>query len=76
MGYIKMSPVAWGTLLRVVHTQIFNGYQARDYVLTNLYANQEELCGEYGSVPKIINRYVENMFSDVFWRQKQDKKTM
>jgi hypothetical protein len=44
--------------------------------LTILYENKEELCGAYGSVPKIIDKYVENMFSDIYWMQKQGKKMM
>jgi hypothetical protein len=76
LGYIKMLPLAWRTLLCMVYKKICNGYPARDYVLTNLYTNQEELRGAYSSVPKIMDNYVENICSDVFWVQKQGEKTM
>jgi hypothetical protein len=43
LGHIKMYPLAWRTLLRSVYKSMGNGSLARDYMFTNLYANQEEL---------------------------------
>jgi hypothetical protein len=61
LGNIKMFPLEWRTLVQVVYKKICNGYPSRDYVLTNLYVTRDELCGIYGSVPKIINKHVENI---------------
>jgi hypothetical protein len=66
LGYIKMFPLAWRIFIRLLYFKICNGSPVRDYMLTNLYANQEELRGARGSMSKIIDKYVENVFSAVF----------
>jgi hypothetical protein len=38
---------------------------ARDFILTCLYANQEQLQAAYRNVPVVIDNYVETIFSDV-----------
>jgi hypothetical protein len=60
-------------LLRTVYNTIRNGSPARDYILTSLYANQDQLCAAYVKVPAAIDYYVETIFSDV---QKIGKKMM
>jgi hypothetical protein len=65
LGNIKMFPLAWRTLLRAVYKRIGNGSPARDYILTGLYANKDQLRAAYGKVPAIIYDYVETIFSDI-----------
>jgi hypothetical protein len=71
-----MFPLAWRTLLRAVYKTIGDGSPARDYMLTGLYANQDQLRAAYGNVPGVINNYVETIFSDVQNIQKTVKKMM
>jgi hypothetical protein len=73
---IKMFPLAWRTLLRNVYNTIGNGSPARDYILTGLYSNQDQLRAVYGRVPSVIDNYVETIFSDVHKIQKSGKKMM
>jgi hypothetical protein len=72
---IKMLPLAW-TLLRDVYNTIGNGSPARDYILTGLYSNQDQLCAAYGTVPYVIDNYVETIFSDMQKIHKSGKKMM
>jgi hypothetical protein len=65
LGNIKIFPLAWRTLLRTVYNTIGNGSPARDYILTGIYANQDQLRAAYGKVPAVIDDYVETIFSDV-----------
>jgi hypothetical protein len=76
LGNIKMFPLAWRTLLRTVYNTIGNGSPARDYSLTDIYANQDQLHAAYGKVPAVIDDYVETIFSDVQKIQKSGKKMM
>jgi hypothetical protein len=76
LGNIKMCPLAWRTLLCAVYKTIGDGSPARDYILTGLYANQDQLRAAYGNVPGIINNYVETIFSNVQKIQKTGKKMM
>jgi hypothetical protein len=62
---IKIFPLAWRTLLRAVYNKIGDGSPATDYILTGLYANQDQLRAAYGNVPGVIDNYVETIFSDV-----------
>jgi hypothetical protein len=71
-----MFPLAWRTFLRAVYKTIGNGSPARDYILTGMYANQDQLLSAYGKVPAVINDYVENIFSDVQNIQETGKKMM
>jgi hypothetical protein len=71
LGNIKMFPLAWRTLSHAVYKTIGNGSPARDYILTGLYANQDQLRAAYGKVPAVIDDYVETIFSDI---QKIQKK--
>jgi hypothetical protein len=71
---IKMFPLSWRTLLRAVYKTIGKGSPARDYILTGLYANQDQLRAVYGKVPGVIDNYVETIFSDVQKIQKSGKK--
>jgi hypothetical protein len=76
LGNIKMFPLAWRTLLRNVYNTIGNRLPARDYILTGLYSNQDQLRAAYGTVPSVIDNYVETIFSDVQKIQKSGKKMM
>jgi hypothetical protein len=76
LGNIKMFRLAWRALLRAVYKTIGDGSPARDYILTGLYANQDQLRAAYGNVPGVIDNYVETIFSDVQKIQKTGKKMM
>jgi hypothetical protein len=65
LGNIKMFPLVWTTLLCAVSNTIGNGWPTRDYILTGMYANQDQLRAAYGKVPAVIDNYVETIFSDV-----------
>jgi hypothetical protein len=65
LGNIKMFPLDWSTLLRAVYKSIGNRSPARDYILTGMYANQDQLRAAYGKVHVFIDDYVETIFSDV-----------
>jgi hypothetical protein len=71
-----MFPLSWRTLLRNVYNTIGNGSSARDYILTSLYSNQDQLRAAYWTVPSVIDNYVETIFSDVQKIQKSGKKMM
>jgi hypothetical protein len=51
--------------MRVVYRTIGDGSPARDYILTGLYANQDQLRAAYGNVPGVIDSYVETVVSGV-----------
>jgi hypothetical protein len=74
LANIKVFPLAWRTLLRAVYNR--NGSPARDYILTSIYANQDQLRAAYGKVPAVIGDHVETIFSDVQKIQKSSKKMM
>jgi hypothetical protein len=76
LGNIKIFTLAWRTLLRAVYKKIRDGSPARDYILTGLYANQDDLRAAYENVPDVIDNYVETIFSDVQKIQKTGKKMM
>jgi hypothetical protein len=76
LGNIKMFPLSWRTLMRTVYNTIGNGLPARDYILTGLYANQDQLRAAYGKFPAVIDDYVETICSDVQKTDKSDKKMM
>jgi hypothetical protein len=76
LGNIKMFPLAWRTLLRDVYNTIGNGSPARDYILTGLYSNQDQVRAAYGTVPSVIDNYVETIFSDMQKIHKSGKKMM
>jgi hypothetical protein len=76
LGNIKMFPLAWRTLLRAVYKTIGDGLPARDYILMGLYANQDQLRASYGSVPGVIDNYVETIFNNVQKIQKTGKRMM
>jgi hypothetical protein len=76
LGNIKMFPLAWRTLLRAVYKAIGDGSPTRDYILTGLYANQDQLRAVYGNIPCIIDNYAETIFSEVQKIQKTGKKMM
>jgi hypothetical protein len=76
LGNILMFPLAWRTFLLAVYKTIRNGSPARDYILTGMYANQDQLRGAYGKVPAVIYNYMETIFSDVQKIQKSGKKMM
>jgi hypothetical protein len=65
LGDIKMFPVAWRTLLRAVYKKVGDRSPERDYMLTGMYANQDQLRAAYGNLPGVIDHYVETIFSDV-----------
>jgi hypothetical protein len=71
-----MFPLDWRTFLRAVYKTIGNGSPARDYILTGLYANQDQLRAAYGKVLAVIDDYVETIFSDVQKIQKSGNKIM
>jgi hypothetical protein len=62
--------------MRTFYSTIGNGLPARDYILTGIYANQDQLCPAYGKVPDVVDNYVETIFSDVQKFQKSGKKMM
>jgi hypothetical protein len=76
LGIIKMFPLAWRTLLRAVYKTIGDRSPARDYILTVLYANQDQLRASYGNVPSVIDTYVDTIFSDVQKIHRTGKKMM
>jgi hypothetical protein len=76
LGNIKMFPLAWRTLLPNVYKTIGNRSPARDYILAGLYSNQDQLRVAYGTVPSLIDNYVETIFSDMQKIQKSGKKMM
>jgi hypothetical protein len=45
--------------------KIRDGSPARDYILTGLYANQDQLRTAYGNIPGFFDNYMETIFSDV-----------
>jgi hypothetical protein len=47
LGNIKMFPLAWRKFLHAVYTTIGNGSPARDYILTGVYANPDQLRAAY-----------------------------
>jgi hypothetical protein len=75
LGNIRIFPLAWRTLLRTVYKTIGNGSPARDYILTGLYANKDQLRAAYGKAA-IIDDYVETIFSDVQKIQKSGNEMM
>jgi hypothetical protein len=76
LGNTKIFPLAWRTLLCAVYKTIRDGSPARDYILTGMYANQDELRAAYGNIPGVIDNYVETIFCDVQKIHKTDKKIM
>jgi hypothetical protein len=56
LGNIKIFPLAWRTLSRAVYKTIGDRSPARDYMLTSLYANQDQLRASYGNVPGVIDK--------------------
>jgi hypothetical protein len=74
LGNIKIFHLAWRTLLQAVKKTIGDGSPARDYMLTGLYANQDQLCATYRNVPGVIDNYVKTIFSDVQKIQKTGNK--
>jgi hypothetical protein len=76
LGDIKMFPLAWRILLCAVYKTIGDGSPARDYILTGLYASQDQLRAAYGNVPGVIDNYVETIFCDVQKIHKTGKKRM
>jgi hypothetical protein len=71
-----MCPLAWRTLLREVYKTIGNGSPAKEYILTGLCANQDQLRAAYGKVPAVIDDYLATIFSDVQKIQRSGKKMM
>jgi hypothetical protein len=45
-------------------------------MLTNMYAHLSELTDAYIGALAIVNKYVENMFSNVYWMPVQGEKAM
>jgi hypothetical protein len=76
LGNIKMFPLAWRTFLHAVYKKIGDRSQARDYILTGLYANQDDLRAAYENVPGVIDNYIDTIFSDVQKIHKTGKKMM
>jgi hypothetical protein len=76
LGNIKMFPLAWGTFLHAVYKTIRDGSPARDYIVTGMYANQDQLRAAYEKVPGVINDCVDTILSDAQKIQKTGKKMM
>jgi hypothetical protein len=76
LGNIEIFLLAWRTLLRAVYKTIGDRSPARDYILTGMYANQDQLLAAYGNVHGVIDNYMETIFSDVQKIQKTVKKMM
>jgi hypothetical protein len=76
LGNIKIFPLAWRTLMHAVYKTIGDGSPARDYILTGMYASQDQLRAAYVNVPGVIDNYADKIFSDVQKIQKSGKKMM
>jgi hypothetical protein len=76
LGNMNMLPLAWRTLMRAVYKTIGDGSPARYYILTGMYATQDQLLAAYGHVHGVINNYVETIFRDVQNIHKTGKKIM